>query len=276
MMDMYLQGEKTLCRNGSVTLALFFLCTLFLSSCQILWPQVTVQRIESGASKLSTLPPGSSLPTDKECVSRIQRSSIEARQENDAANRRVPEASQLASIQSWGPDIGMNSNADRFRQRVTGNFTGTTDEILQWAACKWGFDTDVVRAQAAMESTWYQKMVGDATTDQRLCPPGTWDGSRCYQSYGIMQVKYIDWTGAWPMSRDNTAFNADFAYGWMRSCFEGWVDYLHERTSTYHAGDIWGCVGFWYSGGWHDSGATNYIAQVKSLYDQKPWLDLTF
>ena len=40
--------------------------------------------------------------------------------------------------------------------RVTGNFTGTTDQIIQWAACKWGIDEDIVRAQAAKESGWHQ------------------------------------------------------------------------------------------------------------------------
>ena len=35
--------------------------------------------------------------------------------------------------------------------RVTGNFSGSTDEILQWAACKWGVDEDMVRAQAALD-----------------------------------------------------------------------------------------------------------------------------
>ena len=39
-------------------------------------------------------------------------------------------------------------------RRVTGNFTGTTDEIIQWAACKWGIDEDIVRAQMAKESWW--------------------------------------------------------------------------------------------------------------------------
>ena len=42
--------------------------------------------------------------------------------------------------------------------RVTGNFTGTTDEILQWAACKWGIDEDLVRAQVAIESWWDQRL----------------------------------------------------------------------------------------------------------------------
>lgn len=40
----------------------------------------------------------------------------------------------------------------------------------------------------------------------------------------------------------------------------------------HHAGDLWGCLGRWYSGGWYDQGAVNSIAQVKAAYDQKTWL----
>jgi soluble lytic murein transglycosylase-like protein len=35
---------------------------------------------------------------------------------------------------------------------VTGNFRGTTDEIIRWAAWKWGIDEDLLRAVAARES----------------------------------------------------------------------------------------------------------------------------
>jgi hypothetical protein len=41
-------------------------------------------------------------------------------------------------------------------QRVDGQFTGTTDEIFQWAGCKWGLSDDLLRAVAVRESTWYQ------------------------------------------------------------------------------------------------------------------------
>jgi Immunoglobulin-like domain of bacterial spore germination len=40
--------------------------------------------------------------------------------------------------------------------RVDGAFSGTTDEIIQRAACKWGIDEDIVRAQIIKESYWYQ------------------------------------------------------------------------------------------------------------------------
>ena len=228
-----------------------------------------------------TLPPGSALPGDSTCSSRVNRSSFEPRPDNYAANHQVPTAAQIANLHPWDPSIGMDAKSDSLRIRVSGNFTGTTDEILQWVACKWGIDPDIVRAEAVTESYWHQSQLGDYTTNQSLCPPGTWNGSGCYQSYGILQIKYIYFQSEWPMSRNDTAFNADMVYGWLRNCYEGWADYLYQRTPVagyppYHAGDIWGCLGFWYSGGWYTQGAINYINVTKDHYAQKPWLQAGF
>lgn len=229
----------------------------------------------------NTLPPGSALPGDSTCDSSVINSSFEPRADNFAANHRVPTAAQIANLHPWNPSIGMDDKSDSLRRRVTGNFTGTTDEILQWVACKWGVDVNIIRAQAITESYWHQSQRGDYTTNQSLCPPGTWNGTGCYQSYGILQIKYEYFQSEWPMSRDDTAFNADFVYGWLRNCFEGHADYLYQRTPVagyppYHAGDIWGCLGFWYSGDWYNQGAINYIATTKSYYTQKPWLQAGF
>src|SRR5207247_1722894 len=162
-----------------------------------------------------------------------------------------------------------------------GNFTGKTDEILQWVACKWGIDEDIVRAEAVTESYWYQSQVGDWTTDRSACPPGTWDGTGCYQSYGILQIKYIYNTTEWPMSRDDTAFNAEYTYGLIRTCYEGWTTYLYDQTPAssypgYHAGDLWGCIGTWYSGNWYDQAAIDYINHVKTELANKVWLQPDF
>jgi hypothetical protein len=229
----------------------------------------------------NTLPPGSALPGDSTCSSRVSSSSFEPRPDNYAANHRVPTAAQVANLHPWDPSIGMNIKSDSLRRRITGNFTGTTDEILQWVACKWGVDVNIVRAEAVTESYWHQSQRGDYTTNQSLCPPGTWNGTGCYQSYGILQIKYVYFQSEWPMSRDDTAFNADFVYGWLRNCFEGHADYLYQRTPvagypSYHAGDIWGCLGFWFSGSWYDQGAINYISTTKNYYTQKPWLQAGF
>jgi hypothetical protein len=229
----------------------------------------------------ATLPPGSSLPSDSTCASQISASSFEPRPDNNVANHQVTTAAQIANLHPWNPLIGMSSSSDTLRRRITGNFTGTTDEILQWAACKWGIDVNIIRAEAVRESTWHQSQLGDYTTNKNLCPPGTWNGSSCYQSYGILQIKYTYFQSEWPMSRNDTAFNADFVYGWLRNCYEGWADYLYQATPVsgyprYHAGDIWGCLGFWFSGTWYDQGAINYINIIKGYYAQKPWLQPGF
>jgi hypothetical protein len=35
---------------------------------------------------------------------------------------------------------------------------------------------------------------------------------------------------------------------------------------------LWGCVGSWFSGGWYDSGAVNYIHKVHTALAQRTWL----
>jgi len=68
------------------------------------------------------------------------------------------------------------------RDQVTGNFAGTTTEIIQWAACKWGIDEDTIRA-AVMESYWHMSDLGD------VCgPPGE-------ASYGLLKIKNEDCSG---------------------------------------------------------------------------------
>jgi hypothetical protein len=234
-----------------------------------------------GGNPGNTLPPGSALPGESTCAARVSPSSFEPRTDNNAANHRVPSAGQIANLQPWNPSIGLDNNSDSLRRQITGNYTGTTDEILQWVACKWGIDVNIVRAEAVQESNWHQSQLGDYTTNQSLCPPGAWNGSSCYQSYGILQIKYTYFKSEWPMSQQDTAFNAEFVYGWIRNCYEGWADYLYQLTPSpgyarYHAGDIWGCLGFWFSGGWYTSGAINYITIIKQDYQQKTWLQPGF
>ena len=160
--------------------------------------------------------------------------------------------------------------------RVTGNFTGTTDEILQWAACKWGIDEDVVRAQAWQESRWRQDAAGDVTpnTDVSECGAGQWIANgACPESVGILQVrsKYYgdyDHMSAWT----STAYNADVTYSEMRQCFDGEVLYpTHLAAHGYQGGDLWGCLGWWFSGDWHDAGADDYIGKVQAHLEARAW-----
>jgi autotransporter family porin len=193
----------------------------------------------------------------------------------------VPTQEEIALLTPWDESMGVDPKANTLLLQINGNFTGSTDEIIQWAACKWGIDENIVRAEAVIESDWHQSQVGDYTNNKNYCPPGTWDGKGCYQSYGLLQLKYYYFQSSWPMSRNDTAFNVEYVLGIIRTCFEGWTTYLNDRTPLpgyprYHAGDIWGCLGRWYSGGWYDQGAVDYIQQVKAALAQHAWLEAGF
>ncbi len=235
----------------------------------------------TGRSAQTSFPPGATLPSEAQCAASVKRSSFEPRPQNTQANQTVPTTQQIAALAPWGANMGQSPLSDSLRKQISGNFTGTTDEILQWAACKWGIDPNLARAEAVIESSWKQSQLGDYTSDQTVCPPGTWDGQGCYQSYGIFQLKYIYFQSAWPMSRTDTAFSAEFTYGTIRACYEGWTTYLNGNTplpgyAHYHAGDIWGCLGRWFSGGWYNQGAVDYIQQMKTALTDKAWLKTSF
>jgi autotransporter family porin len=168
--------------------------------------------------------------------------------------------------------------------RVTGNFTGTTDEIIQWAACKWGIDEDIVRAQVAKESYWTQDAAGDYGSDPKSCVPGQTIGEnrdqpgQCPQSIGLMQVRYPYWSWAFPGATASSAYNLDAALAARRNCFDGNETWLNtvEGGKDYAAGDIWGCIGLWFSGRWYDQPAKDYIAAVQAYLSSRVWESSSF
>lgn len=223
-------------------------------------PGMTPTPAPQPTGNFSLLPVGAQLPSDAQCAAAVSRSSWEPRPDNATANNRNLYVEGVRA--QWNG----NDTAQSMMNRVTGNFTGTTDEILQWAACKWGFDVDSVRAQAVKESDWHQSHLGD-------CGVTTQSATNGCASVGIMQVKGADippdWPGTWPYAYESTAWNVDYALSVRRACFEGKVTWL---GNGYKAGDEWGCIGFWFSGRWYDTGAQNYISAVKSDMANKTWL----
>ncbi|MGA7762612.1 MAG: hypothetical protein WCA59_12780 [Candidatus Binataceae bacterium] len=187
---------------------------------------------------------------------------------------------------------------------VTGNYSGTTDEIVRWAACKWGIDEDMVRAQGEVESGWDQGGAGDKRTTQSSCVNGTFtalwntvisepDGSTvscpdcCFTSWSMWQTKAYYETTTWPMIMESTPFAADYRYADQRSCMNGdWAAYFAstaQQPNTY-AADIaafaaggsasrvlWGCIGFHFSGAWYDSNAQSYINEVQTDLAAHNW-----
>ena len=227
-----------------------------------------------------TLPPGAQLPSGAQCAQMVRGSPIaEIRPGNQAYNRTVG--------QPVGPALlpkGDSARAALLASRINGDFTGTTQQILLWAACKWGINQNVVFAQAAAESSWQQGHLDDWGTDASRCPPGHGLGAdgragECPQSYGILQTKYHVWAAAWPGIATSTAMNVDVAYAIWRSCFNGdeiWLTNRAPLSQPYQAGDLWGCVGRWYAGAWYTPAADRYISRVKKLLRERVWDEAAF
>jgi hypothetical protein len=218
----------------------------------------------SAGEYFGTLPVGTAVPrTDADCAGRVTRNPWEPRPENNVANHTVP-----SGPVPWNNNPGWTywSAFIAKRNKVTGNFTGTTDEIIQWVACKWGIDENLIRAEATLESYWVRSTQGDFANGK-------------YHSFGLMQVSQDDANGnllkgGYPNTMQNTALDVDYYGSELRACFEG--DFWDGGGWLYGAaqvkGDMWGCVGYWYSGNWYDAGANQYIASVKNYYNTKPWI----
>ena len=210
----------------------------------------------------TTLAAGAPLPTDAQCAARVHHSKWEPRSENVTANHKIVD--QPVTL----PD---NSSFDatwqkKYKTRIDGNFVGTTDEIIQWASCKWGIADDVTRARAMQETKWKQTAAGDAEPrSNKHCAPG-WSDDPCPTSFGILQSKWYFRPGTYPGTRTSTAFMLDSALAETRGCLDG-----RQFFGAVSKDDLWGCVGVWFSGEWGKNDKS-YIKDVQHYFKSKPWL----
>ena len=226
-------------------------------------------------ARFRTLPPGASLPSGARCAAWVRARPLPER-------KGINRAANQTTGHRLGPGFfdpsATDPRAADLAARVDGAFTGATEEILRWAACKWGVDEDLVRAQAAVESWWRQTTKGDWSGEATACPPGHRLGAdgrpgECPQSYGILQNRYPYERSAWPGINQSTAMNADTAYAVWRACFEGYERWLNdvERGRPYVAGDARGCAGRWFSGRWHTGPAEDYLGKVDGYLRDRVW-----
>jgi len=204
------------------------------------------------ADGLVTRPHAKRPLSDAKAAKLVKRSGFEPRPANREALGRMPTAAQLRAFraQSEMPDA----------RYVTGRFTGTTDEVIQWAARKWGFKPDLLRAVATVESRWRMSTVGD-------------NGD----SFGLFQVRR-PFHCAEPVCeqfRGDAALNADYYGGILRSYYDGKQRWLNtvaaENEKRYRRGDLWGSVGAWFSGRWWNDPARRYIRKVKRRLKARTW-----
>jgi hypothetical protein len=201
------------------------------------------------AEAIKTKPVGWGPLSSKAAAKKVKRSGYEPRPSNADENRRVPKRKLL---RAWHERSDMP-----YARFVDGRFRGTTDEIIAWAARKWGLDPNLLRAVAVVESWWTMSVVGD-------------NGD----SFGLFQVRrpYHCW-GECAIARRHTAFNADYYGGIIRAYFDGKMGWLNtvERGRRYRAGDLWGSVGAWFSGRWYTTPSTDYMDVVRQRLSQRIW-----
>lgn len=219
------------------------------------------------------------LPDDSAAAAMVRRSTWEPRPGNKGYNQVAPARLRLRPVR-----VAARAYDPRWNRyvlhRVTGHFTGTTDEIFQWAAVKWGLPDNLLRSIAYMESDWRQRNLGDYVDELAECPPG-YDSVPCPVTFGIVGTKSTSWPGVYPWNHRSTAAAVDVLGGWLRGCYEGWAWWLRQHGNTsrgsYHAGDVWGCAGAWYSGDWHDGpagapGGEHYGRRAQYWARDRPWL----
>jgi len=260
---------------------------------------------------LGSLPAGAwaRLPDDTSCAARVHQSMWEPRPDNDVPNHQLPDADAVRAAFAARPRDTAGGYDPRWDSwllpRVTGHHSGTTDENIQWAACKWGLSDDLLRAIAFRESGWFQYEVyasgrcveqhgcGDLVTapgaaSRTYCSgltaaghdyeadyaPGTCPGT--FSLVGVKSWQAPAWgrmpgnqNGTFPFNRDSTAYALDYLGAFLRGCQEGWVTWLHVSAGA----RVWGCVGAWYAGDWQSPAARHYESLVRSAMADHPWLD---
>jgi hypothetical protein len=222
-------------------------------------PTQTSTSSSSGSRQFFGLAPlGTSLPrSDAYCASHVL-PMAENVPGNASANQDVPPA---GTNFDWGPSTQTGAGLKANFADVDGDFSGTTGEILEWAACKWGWNQDYAFAEAVVESVWNQAEVSG-------------------NSYGILQVSVSQdgdppsansgW-GGYPWVQESTAVDADAQMAYLRACYDGDTPWL---GNGYQAGDAWGCIGSWFSGDWDSSAAESYISSVQQQLNSQSWLNL--
>jgi hypothetical protein len=164
----------------------------------------------------------------------------------------------------------------------------TTDDLIQWAAHKWGIPEDWLRAEYVHESYWNQFMLGDDTPVSaswygRYPSQSRVSGSTgVYQSLGITQVR---WTpdgslhpGTEPLRWLSTAFNVDYQAATIRFYYDNPQE---TRTAwndpSYRPCQAWNSIGAWFSPyPWANPGQATYVAAVRQILSQRAWTSQSF
>jgi hypothetical protein len=220
----------------------------------------------------------------------------EGRPANVAANNYRVTNADLRYFRSVKNPAGQTSVAfNHWNAYVDGRSTlrhPSTDDLIQWAAHKWGIPENWIRAQAALESNWQMNLNGDlaplpvkwvsayprsAYSIQNMgqaCPSGAVACTRLvYMSVGITQIK---WTpdnlfnqGTRYLRYRSTAFDLDYMAAEIRYYYDGDATWLGR---SYHAGNKWLSMAAWNAPApWNNAKQQWYVSVVQQQLRAHPW-----
>lgn len=221
--------------------------------------------------------------TDAQAAARVTHKP-EIHADNTTFNNYVPAATELeafhAKATGWPP-----VSITRYVDGLDGLSSPSTDDLIQWAAAKWGIPADWVRAQIAQESTWHQCLSetrgwGDRTTVSET----DWNqyGTSCggkiagtkeaFVSDGLSSVKWIpsisEHPGTEPLRWKSTAFNLDYYAANIRAYFDGLCSWC---GTGYSAGQDWASIGAWFSPTPWKTASEGYVASVQKRLAERDW-----
>jgi hypothetical protein len=151
----------------------------------------------------------------------------------------------------------------------------STDDLIEWAAYKWGIPENFVRAQMVMESGWSMRHRGDRRdwpepVAHRYPALAVIDADSVWESLGIAQIRWrhtVPWNpGVEPLRWRSTAFALDYSQALVRYYFDGSCDWCGPG---YVAGNPDGAYRLYVSGTWNEG--QWYADGVRRNAASKPW-----
>jgi hypothetical protein len=244
----------------------------------------------SPSPQLTWAPVGATPLSDGEAATLVTHRP-ENRPDNAVANDYVPTDAELEAFHSAS---GIFNPLTRYVTGQPGLPDPSTDDLIQWAAQKWGIPEDWLRAEYVQESNWHQNLGpnrgwGDSRSMSeseclqhpsfaRIDSNGDGHCDGAYESLGITQVKWrpsnSPHPGTEPLRWKSTAFNIDYQAAAVRYYYDGLCNWC---GSGYSAGQAWNSIGAWFNPTpWLNTGQLDYITRVKSNLANRTWTDPGF
>lgn len=209
-----------------------------------------------------------------------------------ATTTDVPSAAQLRAFrgarQAGGQTAVQFNPYFRYVDGRDGLPNPSTDDLIQWAAHKWGIPEDWLRAEYVEESYWSSFQLGDvepvsAAWYRRYPPQARVPNTlKVYESMGITQERWRPdnayGPGSEPLRWESMAFNIDYQAATIRFYYDNpegrrsaWGDASYTPCQT------WNSIGGWYDPyPWNNPGQAQYIATARGHLAGRDWTRASF